>query len=295
MNTFTMGRRKFLAYSGLVSSATILGLNACKDRKSLRFGIVTDTHYADREVAGSRYYRQAKEKLKEFVSLMNEKKVDFVVHLGDFKDQDENPVEENTLQYLRELEAVFQGFDGPTYHVLGNHDMDSISKKQFLENVTNTDIAKDLSYYSFDFKDHHFIVLDANYRSDMQSYEKGNFEWTDPNLPEEQLEWLREDLKQNIRPTIVFIHQPLDGDDHYFVKNSPKIRTILEESGQVHAVLQGHMHQERHNHINGIHYCTFLAVVDGDGEENNCYSVAEVQEDGILLTGYRRANSGKLR
>jgi hypothetical protein len=54
--------------------------------------------------------------------------VDFLVELGDFKDEDDPSVEVNTISYLQAMEAVFGQFRGPIYHVLGNHDMDSISK-----------------------------------------------------------------------------------------------------------------------------------------------------------------------
>jgi alkaline phosphatase len=81
---------------------------------------------------------------------MNTQKVDFLVELGDFKDQNNPAIEQRTLTYLRAVEKVFQKFNGATYHVLGNHDIDSISKEQFLTNVENTSIDQAKSYYSFD-------------------------------------------------------------------------------------------------------------------------------------------------
>jgi alkaline phosphatase len=111
---------------------------------------VTDCHYADADPAGTRFYRQSLDKLTECVALMNAEKVDFLIELGDFKDQDKVPAEQKTCSYLEAVEQVFQDFEGPTYHVLGNHDMDSISKKQFLARVENTGIDSSRSYYSFD-------------------------------------------------------------------------------------------------------------------------------------------------
>ena len=64
------------------------------------------------------------------------------------------------------------------YHVLGNHDADSISKEQFLANIKNTNISDGSKYYSFDLKGLHFIVLDANYCADGSDYDHGNFSWT---------------------------------------------------------------------------------------------------------------------
>ena len=56
-------------------------------RRTARFGIVTDCHYAEADAAGTRFYRQSLDKLGECVSLMNAEKVDFLIELGDFKDQ----------------------------------------------------------------------------------------------------------------------------------------------------------------------------------------------------------------
>ena len=156
--------------------------------------IVTDCHYADADAAGTRFYRESLDKLSECVERMNAEEVDFLVELGDFKDQDRKPVENRTLGYLQKVEAVFRGFSGPRYHVLGNHDMDSLSKRQFLENVENTGIDADRSYYSFDVRGLHCIVLDANYRADGSDYDHGNFDWTDANIPSHELDWLRQDL-----------------------------------------------------------------------------------------------------
>ena len=75
---------------------------------------------------------------------MNEQKVAFLVELGDFKDQDKTPEEARTLGYLKKIEAVLAGFKGPRYHVIGNHDTDSLSKAAFLSVVENTgDRAQD--------------------------------------------------------------------------------------------------------------------------------------------------------
>jgi len=261
-------------------------------RRPVRFGIVADCHYANADAVGTRFYRESLNKLSECVALMNTKKVEFLVELGDFKDQNTPPVEHKTLEYLQKIEEVFQQFDGPTYHVLGNHDMDSISKRQFLTHVENTGIDIDRSYYSFDFKGLHFMVLDANYKSDGTDYDHGNFDWTDANIPSHELDWLRRDLDATQNPVIVFIHQLLDGTGTVYVKNAAEIRNILQESGEVLAVFQGHYHEGKYSNIQGIHYYTLKAMVEGPGEENNSYAIVEVQPDlSVIVTGYRKATS----
>ena len=263
--------------------------------KALRFGLVTDCHYADADTAGTRFYRHSLDKLGECVEAMNEQQVDFLVELGDFKDQQNPPVEQKTLSYLRAVESVFCKFDGPAYHVLGNHDADSLSKAQFLTNIKNTGIDPGRSYYSFDFNGVHFVALDANYKSDGSDYDHGNFDWTDANVPPAELQWLRRDLAASSGPVIVLVHQLLDGAGSHYVKNAAEVRQIIEQSGRILAVFQGHLHDGDYSLINGIHYYTLKAVVEGPGPENNSYAIVEVRPDkSITITGYRKAVDNQL-
>lgn len=292
-------RRTFLKSS--VASLAVLPLSCALNSNSkarwgtARFGIVTDCHYADADAQGTRFYRESLDKLSECVALMNTERVDFLIELGDFKDQDKPPAENKTLSYLQAAEKALKRFNGPTYHVLGNHDIDSISKVQFLKRVDNTKIDSNRSYYSFDSNGLHYVVLDANYRTDGTDYDHGNFDWTDANIPSKELNWLKQDLAAAPGAVIVFIHQLLDGTGSVYVKNAAQVRQVLEASGKVLAVFQGHHHSGSYSNIAGIHYYTMKAVVEGHGPENNSYAIAEVHQDGsITITGYRKAQSTQL-
>ncbi len=186
--------------------------------------MITDLHYADRDSVSGRMYRESTAKLAEFVEVMNREKVDFVVELGDYKDQDIQPDPEKTLSYLRTIEAVFAGFKGPRYHVLGNHDEDSLTKAEFLGVAGNSGIPADRTYYSFDVRGVHFVVLDPNFRSDGKEFGRGAFAWEDCNLPPAELDWLKADLAAGQGPAVVFIHQQLDGEGAYYVKNAAAAR-----------------------------------------------------------------------
>jgi len=287
-------RRVFLracvaSSAGLAVGPFISRAHADARPNTARFGIVTDSHYANRTY-GSRFCSESLDKMAECVELMNKQEVDFLIETGDFKDQDDPPVEENTISYLQTIEAVFQRFKGPTYHVLGNHDVDSLSKSQFLANVENTGIAPDASYYSFDLNGLHFVILDADYKSDGTPYDHDNFHWADANIPAEELDWLAQDLGSTDGPTIVFVHQLLDGTGSHYVNNAADVRPILEASGRVLAVFQGHYHFGAYNNIEGIHYYTLKAMVEGSGPENNSYAIVEVHSDrSITVSAYRKA------
>lgn len=297
---WTVTRRDFLKASGLV----IAGLsvvspitNAAEpdNKPKVRFGIVTDAHYSDSAPNGSRHYGESLAKMSECVKLMNDKKVDFLIELGDFKDQG-NPVsEKDTLKYLETIEQIFSQFNGHRYHVLGNHDVDSISKEQFLTRVENTGIASLSKFYSFDSNELHFVVLDANYKADGSDYDHGNFDWTDANISCEELDWLKNDLAASSKPVIVFIHQLLDGKGSHYVRNAAEVRQTLQESESVLAVFQGHLHAGHYSYMENIHYYTLKAMIEGAGDRNNSYAIVEVSDNhNITISGYRRAMSREM-
>jgi predicted phosphodiesterase len=299
-----MNRKKFLlSWVTLIAGTKLLlaGNEKAVAAPTIRFGIVTDLHYADRLPNNSRYYKQSLTKLSECIELMNEQGVDFLIELGDFIDQNIHPDEEETLRFLETIELKFRQFKGPVYHVLGNHDMDSISKDQFLSKIHNHGFSKARGYYSFNAERHHFIVLDANYTREGICYDRGNFDWKDCHVPEAQLKWLEEDLRKHHQPAVVFIHQQLDGPafdgDHarYCPDNADQVRAILERSGKVLVVFQGHYHEGGYNVINGIPYYTLKAVIEGDGAHNNSYAVVEIGNDlKTTIKGYRKAVSKTL-
>jgi len=305
---WTITRREFLKGSSLfvagLSSGASLALADTTDSKAkLSFGIVTDAHYADQNPRGARRYRESIAKMTECVTLMNDKKVDFLVELGDFKDCGKPVVEAAALKFLSAIEEVYGQFKGPRYHVLGNHDCDGVSKEQFLARVENTGIQKGSSYYSFDSKGVHFVVLDACFDAKGIDYDHGKFNWTDTNIPPKELAWLKKDLASSSGPVIAFVHQRLDLTDStpkghrcVHVKNGPEIQQVLQDSKRALAVFQGHHHAGHYSHIKGIHYYTLKAMVEGPGEKNNSYAIVDVHPDkSIVVTGYRKALSKEMK
>lgn len=282
-----ISRRTFLK----TAAGSLAASSLYSARSPLRFGVVTDVHYADRLRAGTRYYRLGLSKLSAVVNLMNSEGVGFLVELGDFKDEDVNPSEESTLAFLRSIEKAFQGFRGPRYHVLGNHDMDSITKEQFQSIAVNTGIDRGHTWYSFDRGGYHFVVLDANFKSDMTPYSRGDFDWRDANIPPAQLDWLASDLRGAARPAVVFVHQRLDewrGEPS--IGNRVAVRRVLKESGKVVLVLQGHVHQGDYQRIDGIHYYTLAASIEGDNPTDNTCAIVQLRPDGsAVIIGYQRA------
>jgi len=284
-----IGRRAFVRQGTLVLTATCLTRGSIAEptsgAESLRVGLVTDMHYADKAPAGTRHYRETLRKLEEASRQFEKQQPKFVVELGDLIDAADTV--ETEKRYLKTINREFSAICPARHYVLGNHCVDTLNKDEFLGEV-----GQQKSYYSFDEGGIHFVVLDSCFRSDGLPYGRKNFRWTDANIPATELEWLKADLAENDRPTIVFAHQRLDVNNNHGVRNNDEVRSLLEVSGSVLAVFQGHSHENDLKEINGIHYCTLVAMVEGSGDDNNGYSIMDVAKDGtIRLTGFRKQAS----
>jgi len=290
IDTTCLGRRAFLRGGSLVLAAAGLDLTSAAGllandgpaKGGLRFGLVTDLHYADKPPAGTRHYRESLAKLAEAAGKFARDKPAFVVELGDLIDAADSV--ETEQSYLKRINREFSAISRDRHYVLGNHCVDVLTKDEFLGGV-----GREESYYSFDSGGVHFVVLDACFRSDGKPYGRKNSKWTDANVPAEELDWLKDDLKRTDKKAVVFAHQRLDVSNDHGVKNCPDVRKVLEGSGKVLAVFQGHSHKNDYKDIAGIHYCTLVAMVEGAGAENSGYSTVDLQADGtITVTGFRK-------
>ncbi|MDR1959884.1 MAG: metallophosphoesterase [Planctomycetaceae bacterium] len=284
-----LNRRAFL-YQGTLLITGTLAVAPFNIRKAvaetektvLRIGLLTDVHYAEKKPAGNRYYEESTVKLADAATELGKQQMDFVVELGDFIDSVKSI--ETDKKHLRTINAEFRKICKERHYVLGNHCVETLTKKEFLDEV-----GQEKSYYSFDRNGYHFIVLDACFRQDGVDYGRNNSQWTDTKLPDAEMKWLKEDLAAAEFPCILFLHQRLDIENQQpcAVKNADRIRVLLEQSGKVRLVLQGHDHGGDYKEIAGIPYCTLSAVVEGSGSKNNSFSSLEIIENGNLrLRGF---------
>ena len=286
-----MNRRIFLRDGSIlllgagIAGSPLASLAAAEPQHRVRIGLVTDLHYADKPPAGTRHYRESLTKFAEAAGEFQKAKPDFVVELGDLIDAADSAEAEK--KYLATINKEFAALPGAKHYVLGNHCVATLSKDEFLEGVARTK-----PHYSSDAGGFHFVILDACYRSDGESYSRGNFKWTDTSIPDEQVEWLMADLRDAAGKAVVFVHQRLDVQNDYGVKNADQVRKVLEESGKVLAVFQGHSHKNDLKDIRGIHYCTLVAMVEGSGVENSGFSLMDIFDGGtIRLTGFCKQSS----
>lgn len=281
--------RRILIY-GL--AASVLTLTGCQNASVsaeptlVKFGLITDLHYAniDPVKGGTRYYRDSLPKLRDSLAVFRTEEVDFIIELGDFKDQivpalkPEGKQEEATLEFLKKVDGELRQAGVPTWRALGNHDMDSITKAQFFATAPNPGADPVNPCRSFTNGGIRFLILDANHNLDGTDYSKGNFDWQKASIPPDQLAWLETELAAAANlPVIVFLHQPLDADlpAGQTVANAAEVRKRLEAHGQVLAVFCGHEHAGHYSFHNGIHYCTMKGMIEKPYPDN-AFSVIEI-------------------
>lgn len=323
MNT-TVVKTAVYSLCALASAALALPQlsQAAEAISMVKAGIITDIHHTSKADSATRKYSASLDKLQVFMDTMARERPIFVIELGDMVDT----LAEGTdpAKNLAEAEKIFTSFNGPAYHVLGNHEFDNLTREVFLNAITNTGIAKGQTYYSWDAGGVHFIVLDADYTPqpphrpyDMNTPEDTFWTWKDTFVPQQELTWLREDLKKADMPTVVFTHQNMDrvDDQEHNIKNASEVRKILEEDGQVLAVISGHDHQGGYSNIKGIHYIvlhgnvgvndyrTWAATSNTEGfdkNEDNQFALLEIskgegREYRINVQGYGRQPSYTLK
>ena len=135
-----MLRRGFLKDGSLllVSSAVALqnrfGIASATDEDAhVRFSMITDLHYANKPPAGSRHYRETIAKLEQATAQFEKEKPDFLVCLGDLIDAATDVKTE--LGYLTRITKEMANIKLAKHYVLGNHCVDTLTKKEFLDGV----------------------------------------------------------------------------------------------------------------------------------------------------------------
>ena len=205
-----------------------------------------------------------KRRMDAFFQAAEEADVDFIIHLGDFcypkgvlgvSQEARLPVnlklalDHPPLQPGKDaLLERFASFPKPSYHVLGNHELDFCSKEDAMEVYGMTK-----PYYAFRCKGWHFLVLGGNHYRNAQGellhYGYANsYYQNQPYLGEPQLQWLERELMTGPEPAVLFCHQPmLNGRRD--LKDAGELMDIIrrarQRGKQVRLCMNGHLHIDR--------------------------------------------------
>lgn len=254
----------------------------------LRFGVVTDEHFGPEARFGGKLRKltaRAPELAAAFAAKMREQvRPDFVVNLGDCI-EDESP--EADLERYRACLDVLGSAGVELVNVAGNHD------RIHLDDATLRRVwglsGEGVLYRSFDRGGVHFVVLATTETKDVSVRIDG-----------EQLAWLEADLASTTHPTIVLMHhsaaeQDLRGNRWFdkrphlcLVKERKRLRQLLAKYGRTRLVLNGHLHWNHLDLIDGIPYVTLQSLVenvedDAPGRAAAAHAVVRVGERRIVV------------
>ncbi len=203
---------------------------------------------------------------------------DFVLCVGDLiEGYSKDPNIINAM--WDELDGMTRKLDAPFLFCPGNHDT---SNKVMNEIYIRRHGTAGKSYYSFNYRSSHFVILHIN---------DGMWE---PALLQEQLDWLAKDLQQakDAQHVFVLYHKPLWDDKVWW----PRLAKLLDPAKTT--ILNGHWHSQRYGVYDGIEtivVAATAALVGGHGGSPNrdksgvrelgeFHLVAQVSVDGPKVT-----------
>lgn len=253
----------------------------------MRFALISDVHfgpaaYHDGKLRKLTHHADAL--TRRFVERMNrEERPELVLNLGDVI-EDESRARD--LEQYGAFVSILNGLDARVAHVAGNHDK---------INLTPDDLRalwrhQGELHYSFDFGGVHYLVLDTVEVKDHAIH-----------LPQAQIEFAAADLAATTLPTLVFMHHPaseqrLEGNRWFEraphvcrVAERGALRQVLESSGKVLAVFNGHVHWNHFDVIAGIPYITLQSLTenldeDAPGRAANAFAVCDLDERRLVIT-----------
>lgn len=221
----------------------------------MRIAIVSDIHHRP---GGS---PEVLEALRAFVEQSNSLGVDLLLDLGD-RLRDTTP--EGDRLALGELATIFSRFDGPRFHLMGNHDVINLTASDHA-NILDVEIGTRIFAKGP-------ISLIA-WQPDVHFKEPYGFSPAKPYLPE-----LLSALHQAPgNTTILASHYPISGQtmvgnphfevrpDWAFPPDAAEIRAALIREEKCRLFISGHIHQTTLHVIDGLAHVAISAVSEPVG------------------------------
>lgn len=295
------------------------------------FGVISDVQYADIPNGQSfmgvpRYYRHSIHVLQRAVQKWNNlQKLKFVVNFGDIVDG--FCPKDQSLNAVQKIVDEFKNFDGPSYHMIGNHCLYNLPRNMLLP-LLNIPSFEDRAYYDFSpTPTYRFVVLDGydisaiGWPSDHpKTLEALKFlREKNPNLDKnspvglvglerrllmfngavgkEQMEWLDcvlQDATKLKQKVVVCCHLPLDPgtlSPEALLWNYDEVMDVIHKYNCVKVCLSGHDHKGGHSiDSHGIHHRVLEAALECP-PGSDAFGYIDVYDDRLTLSGTDRMES----
>ena len=166
------------------------------------------------------------------VEKMNLLRPDFVISVGDLI-EGYNEDRKQLASEWQEFDALVHKLKAPFFYCAGNHD---VSNDVMLDEYVSRHGVSGKSYYSFNYRGCHFVVLNSN-----SAFHKAGH-------ADEQIKWLADDIGEapEARHVFVFYHHPLFED----TKLWPRLSKLLPVGKTT--IFNGHWHGLNYKNAGGI-------------------------------------------
>lgn len=260
--------------------------DATMSAEMLTIGFVTDLHFGPEAFFEGRLRKlthHAAELTRGVVAAMNDRvRPDLLVNLGD---DIEDEGREADLTRYGACQEILRTAKAELVNVAGNHDTIHMGR----DDLNRFWRREGPLHYALDRGGFHLVVLHTLEAKDV-----------DVRIPPAQLAWLEQDLAATELPTVVLMHHSASEQDlsssFWFhaaphlalVRERRELRAILERSGKVRAVFNGHVHRNQLDVIGGIPYVTVQSLVenlddDAPGRPAAAYAVAHLEPNRLTV------------
>ena len=260
----------------------------------LTLGFISDLHFGVETFHKGKLRkltRDAPKLAKAFVDRMNEVvRPDLVVNLGDDIEDESRDAD---LARYRGCYQVLSRAKADLVHVAGNHDTVHLShadlRATWGPGPWDVEVsARDLCY-AFDRSGFRFVVMHTHEAQDV-----------DITVGDAQLRWLAAELAEARLPVIVLMHHSaseqdlrgnywFEGREHVaLVKERADLRRLLHASAKVRLVVNGHVHWNHFDVIDGLPYVTVQSLIenldeDAPGRAAAAHAVIRIDERRTLI------------
>jgi calcineurin-like phosphoesterase family protein len=220
----------------------------------MRIAIITDIHHGPKSHNKETGW-DSMATMEAFVEQANAIGADMLLDLGDHISDTEHATD---VRAATEVADTLSRFQGPRYHIIGNHDVVNLSI------ADNEDIfGQSMHSQVFDLGLARLIL----WQPDVNIVLPSGFAPTTEALP-----WLVETLKADSKPAIIATHVPLSGHSQignfYFENNHQystypdhaSVRRAVEATGNAAIWLAGHVHWNTVTPVGGIHHVTIQSM-----------------------------------
>lgn len=253
----------------IIILSLLFSFNGCQKNKSddsFKFVFMTDVHIQS-ELNADEGFKMAKGKI-------NELNTDFVITGGDLVMGAIDESFEGLVEQFDLYNNISSEINAPVYNAIGNHDMFGVYEESGVDK-THSEYGKQMykkrigegkTYYSFNHKNWHFMILDVIGITDDNKYMG--------LVDSVQIEWIKRDIQKigKETPIVIVAHIPFITFAKQILYGYPAEMTRslvvtnafdtlkLFDGYNLKLVLQGHLHIVEEMIFKSVHFITGGAI-----------------------------------